>query len=276
MARKHQIPDDLVKEEVLALDIAENCGFHTVKGGGTWKFTETKARNDNKKHKHFRDTLIDFIKENGIRMIVAEDVLMARGRFNATVALAEMRGILKEVCDEMNLPEPEFLKSQNIKKFAGKGNASKEEMIQFCIERYGFTPVDDNRLMQYLFYIYLIENLTYDNMGESDNIQDAEVIESSGLKQPQIKLPRKEQRKLSRVQNKFIEILGSFYEKISTNQLTDEELKNTFTAHNKKWLTICAKNDLAKEAKGMFAMEINATWEKKKARAAEEAVKIQG
>lgn len=146
MARKHPIPKDLKKEEVLALDIAEHCGFHTWdRGGGTWTFTESKSRNGNKKHKHLRDTLIEFIQKNDIRMVIAEDVLMNKKRFRVTVALSELRGILIEVCDTLDLPEPEFINATNIKMFAtGKGNADKDEMVAAVKKRYNIIPQDDN------------------------------------------------------------------------------------------------------------------------------------
>lgn len=156
MARKHKIPDDLKKEEVLALDIATTTGYHTFcAGGGSWVFTESKTRNENKKHKHFRETLIDFIQTHNIRMIVAEDILMNKNRFRATVSLSEMRGILLEVCDTLDLPEPEFLNATNIKTFAtGAGNASKEQMIAACKKRYNIDAVDDN-MADAVFILYL-------------------------------------------------------------------------------------------------------------------------
>lgn len=146
MARTKAIPADLKKDEILALDIATKTGYHTFScGGGTWNFTESKTRNGNKKHKHFRDTLMKFIQDNNIRMVVAEDVLMAKGRFNATVSLSEQRGILLEVCDTLDLPEPEFLNATNIKMFAtGKGNASKEEMEKAIETKYNIEVADDN------------------------------------------------------------------------------------------------------------------------------------
>lgn len=156
MARKHQIPLDLKKEEVLSLDIATTTGYHTFScGGGSWNFTESKSRNDYKKHKHFRDTLISFIQENGIRMIAAEDVLMNKNRFRATVSLSEMRGVLLEVCDTLGLPEPEFLNATDIKVFAtGKGNAKKDDMERMCAKKYGIVAVDDNQA-DAVFILYL-------------------------------------------------------------------------------------------------------------------------
>lgn len=145
MSRKREVPTDLTRSQVLALDIAEHTGFASLGESGTWTFTESKTRNDNKKHKDFRETLIAYIQKNDIRMIAAEDVLMNRSRFKATVSLSELRGILLEVCDTLDLPEPEFLNATSIKMFAtGKGNSTKEEMIQACINKYGIVPEDDN------------------------------------------------------------------------------------------------------------------------------------
>jgi len=142
--RVKKIPKDLKREEVLGLDIAEHCGFHSMLDTGTWVLTESKSRNGFKKHKHFRDTLVNFIKENNIRMIAAEDVNV-KTHFRAVVSLSELRGVLLEVCDEMDLPEPEFMNVSSLKLFAtGNGRASKEEMVQTCTTRYNFTPVDDN------------------------------------------------------------------------------------------------------------------------------------
>ena len=62
------------KEHVLALDIATHTGYYSVHESGTWNFTESKHRNDNKQHKDFRNTLLSFIKNYGILRIVAEDV----------------------------------------------------------------------------------------------------------------------------------------------------------------------------------------------------------
>lgn len=81
------------------------------------------------------------------------------------------------------------------------------------------------------------------------------------------KLSRKDKRKASQINGKLIDILGSFYSKISTKQLSDSELKSTFAAHNKAWVKVCVKNGLGDEAKSLFALEVKQTWEKKKAKA---------
>lgn len=134
----------LQKKDILALDIATHTGFYSVHGYGTWNFTESKRRNDNKQHKDFRDTVMNFIVTNGIKHIVAEDINV-NNYFSDMRKLSEFRGILFEVCDELNLPEPTFINVATLKKWAtGNGRATKPDMMKACTERYGFHPADDN------------------------------------------------------------------------------------------------------------------------------------
>jgi len=145
----------LKKTELLALDIATHTGFYSAHGYGTWNFTESKRRNDNKQHKDFRDTLMNFIINNGIRHIVAEDINV-NNHFTDMRKLSEFRGILFEICDELNLPEPTFVNVSTLKKWAtGNGRATKPEMMKACIDKYRFTPQDDNVSDAcHLFYYY--------------------------------------------------------------------------------------------------------------------------
>lgn len=132
------------REEVLALDIATHCGYYSVHGKGTWNFTESKRRNGNKQHKDFRDTLMGFITAHGIRQVVAEDINV-NNHFTDMRKLSEFRGILFEICDELDLPEPEFVNVATLKKWAtGNGRADKLMMMRACEEKYRYVPPDDN------------------------------------------------------------------------------------------------------------------------------------
>lgn len=146
----------ITREQVLALDIATKTGYFSLHEAGTWNLTESKRRNDNKMHGAFRTLLITCIRNYGIRRIVAEDVSVNR-HFYDIRRLAELRGILLEVCDELNLPEPEFINPATLKKWAtGDGHASKEQMIAACKCRYGIVPIDDNAGDAcHLFYYYI-------------------------------------------------------------------------------------------------------------------------
>ncbi|MEB3373792.1 hypothetical protein SFC43_13060 [Bacteroides sp. CR5/BHMF/2] len=123
---------------------------------GMWNFTEGKRRNDNKQHLAFKETLTDFVLKHGIRRIVAEDVSVNKHFFDMR-KLSEFRGVLLCVCDELNLPEPEFINPKVLKKFAtGNGNAGKQEMMQAYTQRFNRTPVDDNEADAFWLYQYFI------------------------------------------------------------------------------------------------------------------------
>lgn len=146
----------ITREQVLALDLATKSGYYSVHESGTWNLTESKRRNGNKMHGAFRVLLRAFIRCYGIRRIVAEDVSVNR-HFYDMRRLSELRGILLEVCDELDLPEPEFVNPATLKKFAtGDGRADKAAMIRACVERYRYDPVDDNAADAcHLFHYYI-------------------------------------------------------------------------------------------------------------------------
>ena len=146
----------LTREQVLALDIATHTGYFSLHEAGVWNFTESKRRNGNKMHGAFRVMLMAFIRRYGIRRIVAEDVAVNR-HFYDMRRLAELRGILLEVCDELDLPEPEFINPATLKKWAtGDGHATKAQMIAACKNKYGIVPVDDNAADACHLYHYYI------------------------------------------------------------------------------------------------------------------------
>lgn len=149
----------LTRHNVLALDIATHTGYFSMHSRGTWDFSESMRRNSNKQHAAFRNTLIEYIKQNNIKAIIAEDVTAgnARGGFKSSVKLAEFRGILMEICDTLDLPEPTFINLKTVKKWAtGNGNATKEMMIDFCKMRWQIEPCDDNEAdAAHIFFYYI-------------------------------------------------------------------------------------------------------------------------
>lgn len=158
----NETSDKLTREQVLSLDIATHCGFHSVHSSGMMDFTESMRRNNNKQHKAFRDWLIEYITKYGIKQIVAEDVSAgsSKGGFKSSVKLAEFRGILFEVCDELDLPEPALINPKTVKRWAtGNGNADKKMMIEYCIKRWGIDPVtDDEADATHIFMYYIRKN----------------------------------------------------------------------------------------------------------------------
>lgn len=146
----------LRKEDVLALDIASQTGFYSISESGAWNFYESKIRNNNKKHKAFRDTVMGFILKYDIKMIVAEGVNVGT-HFAGIKGLSELHGILLEICDELDLPEPEYINPTTLKKWAtGNGRATKLDMIRACEQKYKYRPkTDDEADAMHLFYYYL-------------------------------------------------------------------------------------------------------------------------
>ena len=78
MVTKHVEEEKLTLNDILSLDIATHTGFYSTHESGTWDFTESMRRNNNKQHGAFRQTLIDFIQKYNIKQIVAEDVSCGR------------------------------------------------------------------------------------------------------------------------------------------------------------------------------------------------------
>ena len=156
----HADDEKLKIDEVLGLDIATHTGFYSVHERGTWNFTESMRRNNNKQHGAFRQTLIDFIQKYNIKQVVAEDVNCGRSgkEFKSSVKLSEFRGILLEVCDTLDLPEPVFLNPRTIKAWAtGDGNADKTKMMRFCKLRWKTNPVDDNESDATHIFMYYVK-----------------------------------------------------------------------------------------------------------------------
>lgn len=159
---KKQEKVELTKNDILGLDLAAHSGYYSAHGSGTWNFTEARYRNDNKMHGAFRTTLIAFIRQYGIRQIVAEDVSVNR-HFYDMRRLSELRGILLEVCDELDLPEPEFINPTTLKKWAtGDGRADKAAMMRACEEHFRYTPPDDNAADACMIYHYYLRKYRID------------------------------------------------------------------------------------------------------------------
>lgn len=149
----------LTRDNVLGLDIATHTGYYSTHGSGTWDFSECMRRNNNKQHKAFRDTVMNFIQTNNINIIVAEDVSCGRTskQFMGTRKLSEFRGILMEICDSLDLPEPIFINPKTVKKWAtGDGSADKDMMIKFCKLRWKTDPVDDNEADATHIFMYYV------------------------------------------------------------------------------------------------------------------------
>lgn len=142
--QKDEPVNQISRDNVLSLDIAEYCGYYSTHKAGTWNFTQKKSKNAIEQHKMFYDTLVEFIQTYNIKLIIAEDVCVST-HFIAMRKLSEFRGILYLVCAQLGLPEPKFINVSTVKKWAtGDGKADKKKMIEYCKKRWNIDPIDDN------------------------------------------------------------------------------------------------------------------------------------
>ena len=56
---KNESINQITRDNVLALDIAEHCGYYSTHESGTWNFTQRKGKNATEQHKMFYDTLVE-------------------------------------------------------------------------------------------------------------------------------------------------------------------------------------------------------------------------
>ena len=65
---KNESINQITRDNVLALDIAEHCGYYSTHESGTWNFTQRKGKNATEQHKMFYDTLVEFIQKYNIKL----------------------------------------------------------------------------------------------------------------------------------------------------------------------------------------------------------------
>ena len=153
--------DSLERKHVLALDIAEHTGYHSIYDSCVAYFpkTETAAKkygSSYQQHKAFGDWLEKIIVDNGFRVVAVEDVNVVKN-FIALRKLSELRGVLYYVCAKLDIPIV-FFNVSDIKRFAtGDGNANKEKMMDYCRKRWHIEPIDDNNADAIHIYYHFIK-----------------------------------------------------------------------------------------------------------------------
>lgn len=148
--------DRITRDDILSLDMAERCGYYSTRGYGTWDFRPKQSKNAVEQHLLFYNTLVEYVKTHGIKLIIAEDCCVST-HFISVRKLAEFRGVLFLVCAQLGLPEPKFINVSTVKKWAtGDGKADKKKMMAYCKQRWGITPTDDNMADACHIYKYYV------------------------------------------------------------------------------------------------------------------------
>mgnify|MGYP000848415379 FL=1 len=126
---------------ILALDIATKTGWRTKTSSGVWDLKPNRGESEGMRVVRFKSKVKELILLENINLVAYE---RPAGMHKSSIMVAsEMVGVLKDLCIEMNV-ELSCYSASEIKKFAtGKGNASKQLMIDDAIKK-GFNPKDDN------------------------------------------------------------------------------------------------------------------------------------
>lgn len=132
-------------ETILALDLGTKLGWalRNENGivGGTVKFVPGRYEGGGMRYLRFQRWLAD-VARDGLQEIVFEEV-RRHAATDAAHVYGGLLGVLTAWCESRNIPY-RGIPVGTIKKFwAGKGNASKEEMCWEAVHR-GFPPEDDN------------------------------------------------------------------------------------------------------------------------------------
>lgn len=132
----------------LALDLGTTTGWAlsvdaagTVMSG-TWEFKPLRHEDAGMRFVRFREALDRMLKSNGVTVIYFEEVRRHVGTTAAHIYGGFMNG-LKTWCVDNGVSYQSVPVGEIKKSWTGKGNASKDEMIDEARCR-GFDPVDDN------------------------------------------------------------------------------------------------------------------------------------
>ena len=138
--------------KVFAFDLGTQCGFALGDYNGADKPAVISGSNSLKgsrfsgggmRYVHFRKMLNEIVDAGGLPdQVVYEEVRRHAGT-DAAHVYGGLQAVLTAWCEDNKVPY-EAVSVGTIKKFAtGKGNASKEQMIE-AVTSWGYSPDDDN------------------------------------------------------------------------------------------------------------------------------------
>ena len=116
--------------KILALDLATKTGWaHSVGVSGVWDFRVRKDESSGMRLLRFRSKLKEIHELEGIDFVAYETAIAVNARRGATVG-SEMQGVLKEWCESSDVDYKGYGISEIKRHATGKGNASKDAMIE--------------------------------------------------------------------------------------------------------------------------------------------------
>jgi Holliday junction resolvasome RuvABC endonuclease subunit len=142
---------------MLALDVATITGWCTKTASGVWKLAPKKDESKGMRLIRFKAKLKEICEMEEIKLIVFEMPAIA-GKFPNFVGM-EMMGVLKLFCEENGINHTGYPPKRLKKEVTGNGNASKNDMIEYCKNHYGIDPETDDEADAVCLYHYAIKDL---------------------------------------------------------------------------------------------------------------------
>lgn len=130
---------------ILGLDPAATCGFaHSDGVRGIWMLAVNRDKHPGRRLERFRRHLFTIRRERGVDLLAAEDAGFGSKWENVQAMHNELRGVIKLVAAEWEIPIVLVQPSKLKKWLTGKGNAKKPDMIHWVGKRFGVRTDDDN------------------------------------------------------------------------------------------------------------------------------------
>lgn len=148
--------------EILALDPASKTGYATAENYGVWNCTPNTGESRGMRLIKFEKHLKSILDSLNIGVVSYE--LVAGKHTHANNIKSEMIGILLRECESRGIEYKGYAPTK-IKKFAtGKGNASKEDVINSVKEKYNYIGSDDNEADSIaLYYLTAYDLFGFEN-----------------------------------------------------------------------------------------------------------------
>jgi len=143
---------------ILALDIATKTGWANNTASGVWDLSIKRDESSGMRLIRFKAKLNEIIRIDRPDVVVYERV---SGHYkNALIVASELVGVMKILMDENGIDYRAYSASEIKKHATGKGNAKKTDMIQACIDKLCYTPIDDNEADAKWIHHLAMEDLT--------------------------------------------------------------------------------------------------------------------
>lgn len=133
--------------QILALDVASNCGFaHSSGDSGTWKLSPKAGESKGLRLVRFRSKLKELLSQKQIDVVVFEGAIsFGRAHANGMLVQSEMQGVLKLWCEDNGIRYVSFSPAEIKKHATGKGNADKVKMLTAAKRAFAVPVYDDNQ-----------------------------------------------------------------------------------------------------------------------------------